>query len=70
MKSRFLMLALMVSMLAGAAYAEDSAQPPVDPAANASMNSTQDAKCGDGQPAATAEGDPQAPQNQVEYGGA
>ncbi len=69
MKNRFLVLALLILMWTGATYAEDSGQPPADPTLNASANTTdKDSKCSN-QPAVVTEGDPQAPQNQVEYGG-
>lgn len=67
MMNRSLMLAALALVLAGSAAATENNQPPADP--NTASAATQDCKCPEA-PAAATEGDPQAPQNQVEYGGA
>ncbi len=66
MKRSFLILAALTLMMVGVAHAEDN-QPPAEPAANAAASATTNTcKCVD-EPSVG--GDPQAPQNQVEYGG-
>jgi hypothetical protein len=61
---------MMVSMLGGGlAAAEDGGQPQSDQAVHASKDASSTACTTEKQSPNAAQGDPDAPQNQVEYGG-
>ncbi len=66
MKKRLLVMAVTLAMFGAVPVWADTNTPP-EPAAAATSSST--STCQSDKPANQAEGDPTAPQNQVEYGG-